>query len=94
MSPLNTQVAGHGSEDDGQDGVLQNSRGLIFKPIQDSSRGLRELEFYQSISSSSKADDVEIKRFIPKFYGDEKINNKHYLVLGKETLVKVYFFNF
>jgi len=85
VSPLNTQVAGHGSEDDGQDGVLQNSRGLIFKPIQDSSRGLRELEFYQSITSSSKEDDVEIKRFIPKFYGDEKINNKHYLVLENLT---------
>lgn len=85
ISPLDTQVAGHGSEDDGQDGVLQNSLGLIYKPIQDSSRGLRELEFYQKINNSNKEDDVQIRRLIPKFYGDEKINDKHYLVLENLT---------
>jgi len=90
VSPLLTQIAGHGSCDDGLNGMLQHDLGVVLKPIQPPPRGLRELEFYKKISSSCEEEDVKIRDLTPKFYGVEtiKLSDGHqgqYLVLENLT---------
>lgn len=90
VSPLVTQIAGHGSCDDGLNGILQHDLGVVLKPIQPPPRGLRELEFYKKISSSCEEEDVKIRDLTPKFYGVETIKMSdgiqgQYLVLENLT---------
>ena len=41
--PLETQVAGHGSCNDGKAGLLKHKSGLVLKPMQAPPRGTREV---------------------------------------------------
>jgi len=47
VSPLQTQIAGHGSENDGQRGLLVHESGFVLKPVQAPPKGTREVAFYQ-----------------------------------------------
>ena len=85
--PLETQIAGHGSGDDGHCGMLQHHLGYVLKPVQPPPRGMREVEFYQKLSQSSHQDDVKLRQLTPRFYGVENVKVKgashQFLVLGK-----------
>jgi len=86
VSPLETQIAGHGSCDDGLDGMLQHHLGFVLKPVQPPPRGDREVDFYRKISSSNHKDDVSFRQMTPRFHGVENIvkedgSKSQYLVL-------------
>ena len=88
VSPLETQIAGHGSCDDGLDGMLQHSQGFVLKPVQPPPRGQREVDFYTNISSSTLADDLRFRELTPKFHGVENIKmangeESQFLMLGE-----------
>ncbi|CAK1550331.1 unnamed protein product [Leptosia nina] len=64
------QVAGHTNT--GSDtkylGLLQCSNGTILKPILKEVQK-REIDFYTTVFSSSDKDLIELRKFLPKFYG-------------------------
>ena len=87
VTPLETQIAGHGSCDDGLSGMLQHSQGFVLKPVQPPPRGQREVDFYINMSASTAEDDVRFRELTPKFYGVEQIKMKNgeenqFLMLG------------
>ncbi|CAG9565057.1 unnamed protein product [Danaus chrysippus] len=67
------QVAGHGGDVAGgkYTGLLQCGDGTILKPILKESQK-REVEFYERIMSSNRPDLVQLRKFIPKYYGVRK----------------------
>jgi len=73
VRPLETQIAGHGSCNDGQRGLLMHESGLVLKPVQAPPKGTREVAFYKKISSSSLSVDVHLKQFTAKFLGIEEL---------------------
>ena len=52
LMPLPTQIAGHGSEGDGQRAILKREDGKLLKPVQPPPKGPREAKFYLDINSS------------------------------------------
>ena len=52
LMPLATQIAGHGSEGDGQRAILKREDGKLLKPIQPPPKGPREAKFYLDINAS------------------------------------------
>jgi len=73
VTPLETQIAGHGSENDGQRGMLMHQSGFVLKPVQGPPKGEREVSFYQKISTSEHPTDKELVRLTAKFYGTESV---------------------
>ena len=80
--PLQSQVAGHGIDTEGKastvPGVLITSEGQILKPVQESrgvQRGLTEVAFYSHIMQSKDLKDLEIKKWVPKFFGIEQFES-------------------
>ena len=72
--PLTYQIAGHGSEKDGHRPFLKYKNGKhLMKPFQDPPKGVRELEFYTNLQTSEDPSDLELKKFVPKFFGLEKV---------------------
>lgn len=88
VTPLDTQIAGHGSENDGSRGMLMHKDGFVLKPVQPPPKGLREIGFYQTISSSDDTVDTTFRKFTAKYFGTEMIgaaNTDEYLVLDNLT---------
>jgi len=88
--PLETQIAGHGSCNDGQRGMLMHESGFVLKPVQAPPKGLREVTFYQTISTSTTETDSKFKALTAKFFGTDSVklsNGDHseYLVLENLT---------
>lgn len=88
--PLETQIAGHGSCNDGQRGMLKHESGFVLKPVQGPPKGLREVTFYQTISTSTTETDSKFKALTAKFFGTDSVklsNGDHseYLVLENLT---------
>ena len=52
LMPLPTQIAGHGSEGDGQRAILKREDGKLLKPVQPPPKGPREAKFYLDINAS------------------------------------------
>ena len=59
--PFDGQIAGHGE-------VMQLNR-KIMKPLQPPPRGIREIEFYTEVQNSNEEDDLQLREWLPKFYG-------------------------
>jgi len=80
VCPLETQIAGHGSNNDGKRGLLMHESGFVLKPIQSPPKGGREVSFYQTISTSSVSTDIQLRKLTAKFFGTEsvKISNGEY----------------
>jgi len=70
VSPLETQIAGHGS---GHSGMLKHESGFVLKPVQPPPRGPREVNFYETLYSSSLPDHIRMRNFAPKFFGTENV---------------------
>ncbi len=76
LVPFLTQIAGHGSEGDGQRGFLKHRRdGWLLKPLQAPPKGEREVGFYKALNDDTCADatDRAFRRFVPKFFGVETV---------------------
>jgi len=90
VCPLETQIAGHGSCNDGQRGLLMHESGFVLKPIQAPPKGTREVSFYQTIATSSVSSDIQFRNLTAKFFGTESVmmsNGEYceYLVLENLT---------
>jgi len=90
VCPLETQIAGHGSCNDGKRGLLKHESGFVLKPVQAPPRGAREIAFYQTISSSTVATDIKMATLTAKFFGTESVKMTNgesceYLVLENLT---------
>jgi len=88
--PLETQIAGHGSCNDGQRGMLMHESGFVLKPVQAPPKGLREVSFYQTISTSTSETDIKFKALTAKFFGTDSVklangDLSEYLVLENLT---------
>lgn len=90
VRPLLTQIAGHGSENDGRRGLLMHESGLVLKPVQDPPKGTREVAFYNHLSNSTDPVDMRLARLTAKFFGTESVRQAElgvsdYLVLENLT---------
>ena len=68
-------------------GMLMHESGFVLKPVQAPPKGLREVTFYQTISTSTTETDGKFKALTAKFFGTDsvKLSNgdySEYLVLG------------
>ena len=87
FKPLPTQIAGHGSEGDGEKGFLKRPDGRLLKPVQAPPRGRRELDFYKRINASKDPTDLRLKKCIPEFFGVEKVGFINGITITEEFLI-------
>merc|ERR1711872_1202983 len=87
VSPLQTQIAGHGSENDGQRGLLVHESGFVLKPVQPPPKGTREVAFYQSINSSENLVDRLFVQLTARFYGTQEVKIQNGVVGLSDYLV-------
>jgi len=87
VSPLQTQIAGHGSENDGQRGLLVHESGFVLKPVQAPPKGTREVAFYQSINSSEDEFDQRLVQLTARFYGTQAVKVQNGVVGLSDYLV-------
>ncbi len=87
LMPLKIQIAGHGSEGDGHRAILKREDGKLLKPVQAPPKGVREVEFYESINKSKEAVDLVVKRNIPTYYGIERVGVTNGVTVMEEFLV-------
>lgn len=92
VKPLLTQIAGHGSNNDGRRGLLMHESGLVLKPVQAPPKGTREVSFYQQLSTSESPVDLTLTSLTARFYGTESVRHpgpshtfSDYLVLENLT---------
>ncbi|KAI5634905.1 inositol polyphosphate kinase domain-containing protein [Phthorimaea operculella] len=72
------QVAGHMNTDNQRYlGVLQCNNGTILKPIIKETQK-REVDFYHQLETTENADLLELKTFVPKYYGCRKFTYNGY----------------
>jgi len=82
--PLDTQIAGHGSENRGERGMLMHKDGFVLKPVQAPPKGLREIGFYQAISGSNDPIDIKFTEFTAKYFGTETVESSNCGELGED----------
>jgi hypothetical protein len=87
FKPLPNQIAGHGSEGDGEKGFLKRPDGRLLKPVQAPPRGRRELDFYKRMNSSKDPTDIRLKSCIPEFFGVEKVGFINGITITEEFLI-------
>ncbi|CAG4944586.1 unnamed protein product [Parnassius apollo] len=83
------QVAGHQStEDTKYTGLLQCCNGRVLKPILKECQK-REVEFYERLATTSDPDLIQLRKFVPKYFGVKKFTyNGHeqdYIILEDLT---------
>ncbi|KAM3957525.1 inositol phosphate kinase 2 [Aphomia sociella] len=83
------QVAGHtATKDTKYLGLLQCNDGTILKPILKEAQK-REVEFYERLSKSTDPDLVEMRKFVPRYYGCKKVtyngHEQEYIILEDLT---------
>jgi len=87
LMPLPTQIAGHGSEGDGQRAILKREDGKLLKPVQPPPKGPREAKFYLDINASKDPIDILIRQHIPKFFGIEQVGFTNGITVTEDFLV-------
>ncbi|KAJ8949077.1 hypothetical protein NQ318_016981 [Aromia moschata] len=90
IETLNNQVAGHMSDGKGVGMLKQN--GVVLKPIVKKECGEREIYLYKTLEDTVDRSLIELREFVPKFYGTKKIpvNSKEYDCIILEDLTKCY----
>lgn len=85
---LGTQVAGHQFGEAGRKlGMLDRGDGTVLKAVQNPPRGPREVNFYKDVFAKDCMDLVmlELRHFLPCFYGMEHRDGVDFLVLHNVT---------
>ncbi|XP_014237962.1 uncharacterized protein LOC106659782 isoform X1 [Trichogramma pretiosum] len=71
---LESQVSGHKFDlDKNRIGMLKDTNGRVFKPIDKPALGEREIAFYENLKVSGNPTDGELKRFAPAYYGTKEM---------------------
>ncbi|XP_052751192.1 inositol polyphosphate multikinase [Galleria mellonella] len=83
------QVAGHTATKDTKFlGLLQCNDGTILKPILKEAQK-REVEFYNRLATATEPDLVEMRNFVPRYYGCKKVtyngHEQEYIILEDLT---------
>ncbi|XP_033338300.1 inositol phosphate kinase 2 isoform X2 [Megalopta genalis] len=74
ISLLETQVAGHPSNDKRRTiGMLRRPDGRVLKPVVKPLLGKREIAFYESLEESEDPVMMELKNYVPKYYGTTEL---------------------
>ncbi|KZC10062.1 PREDICTED: inositol polyphosphate multikinase [Dufourea novaeangliae] len=74
ISPLETQVAGHPSDDKRRMiGMLRRPDGRVLKPVVKPLLGKREIAFYESLEESEDPVMLQLKNYVPKYYGTTEL---------------------
>ncbi|GBP18056.1 Inositol polyphosphate multikinase [Eumeta japonica] len=90
ITAYNSQVAGHRqTENNKYLGLLQCNNGTVMKPILQESQQ-REVDFYKRVSTSDDPDLVELRKYIPKYFGCKKYtydgHENEYIILEDLTV--------
>ncbi|CAG9832559.1 unnamed protein product [Diabrotica balteata] len=82
------QMAGHMDKGDNI-GILKED-GMILKPVIKPECGEREIAFYQNLSNSLDKTILELRNFVPKYYGTKclAVNGKTYEFIVLEDLIR------
>ncbi|XP_076645636.1 inositol phosphate kinase 2 isoform X1 [Halictus rubicundus] len=74
ISLLETQVAGHPSNDKRRTiGMLRRPDGRVLKPVVKPMLGKREIAFYENLEESEDPVMLQLKNFVPKYYGTTEL---------------------
>ncbi|XP_078053447.1 inositol phosphate kinase 2 [Augochlora pura] len=74
ISLLETQVAGHPSNDKRRTiGMLRRPDGRVLKPVVKPLLGKREIAFYESLEESEDPVMMQLKNYVPKYYGTTEL---------------------
>ncbi|XP_063829271.1 inositol polyphosphate multikinase isoform X1 [Ostrinia nubilalis] len=88
LQAFGLQVAGHRKSEDTKFTGLLQCNGTVLKPILKESQK-REVEFYTRIKASSDPELVELRSFVPKYYGCRKFTyrgfEQDYIILEDLT---------
>ena len=97
VTALATQAGGHGAGEEGKVGLLVSGQDHVLKPVQNPPRGLREVAFYENISTSTDPECEQWRDLAPHFYGLETVTmedgtTSQYLKLGTLKMYSTYLF--
>ncbi|XP_076162200.1 inositol phosphate kinase 2 isoform X1 [Ptiloglossa arizonensis] len=74
LSPLENQVAGHPFDDKRRTiGMLRRPDGRVLKPVVKPLLGKREIAFYESLQASQDPVMLQLKNYVPKYYGTTEL---------------------
>ncbi|XP_053987525.1 inositol polyphosphate multikinase-like [Hylaeus volcanicus] len=74
LSPLENQVAGHMFDDKRRTiGMLRRPDGRVLKPVVKPLLGKREIAFYESLQASQDPVMLQLKNYVPKYYGTTEL---------------------
>ncbi|KAL8604239.1 hypothetical protein ACOMHN_014807 [Nucella lapillus] len=85
---LATQVGGHQYGKNGNKiGMLDRGNGIVLKALQPPPRGTRELKLYQTTFAPAcqNTDLMELRHFLPVYYGTEVLDDVTFLVMNNLT---------
>ncbi|CAG4988275.1 unnamed protein product [Colias eurytheme] len=91
LQKYSQQVAGHkGTDSDTKYlGLLQCNDGTVLKPILKECQQ-REVDFYKTVFSSRDEDLVELRKYVPKFFGSKKFTyngfEQEYIIMEDLTV--------
>ena len=90
VTALASQAGGHGAGEEGKLGLLVSGLDHVLKPVQNPPRGLREVAFYEKISTPNGPELEQWRDLAPHFYGLETVTKEdgttsQYLMLGIEN---------
>ncbi|KAL0821429.1 hypothetical protein ABMA28_004908 [Loxostege sticticalis] len=75
LSAFGLQVAGHRKTEDTKFTGLLQCNGTVLKPILKESQK-REVDFYTRLKSTTNPDLIELRSYVPKYYGCRKFTYK------------------
>ncbi|XP_076244363.1 inositol phosphate kinase 2 [Calliopsis andreniformis] len=75
ISPLESQMAGHLSDDKCRTiGMLRRPDGRVLKPVVKPLLGRREIAFYESLQESEDPIMLQLKSYVPRYYGTTELS--------------------
>ncbi|XP_075233012.1 inositol phosphate kinase 2 isoform X2 [Lycorma delicatula] len=75
--PLENQVAGHAFKDGKCTlGMLKHNDGYVLKPVNRPIQGEKEIKFYEELKKTVEPILLELKQFIPEYYGTTVLDLK------------------
>ncbi|KAF8564232.1 hypothetical protein P879_05791 [Paragonimus westermani] len=89
--PYAFQVAGHKSTTSSCDMLRHPSQSIVYKRLQDNSRGLREVNFYKNVYATNVSEPLRMLRsFLPEFYGVYRCPQSQDLYLGLSDVMATF----
>jgi len=90
VTALASQAGGHGAGEEGKVGLLVSGLDHVLKPVQNPPRGLREVAFYEKISTPNGPELEQWRDLTPHFHGLETVTKEdgttsQYLMLENLT---------